>query len=848
MKIAQISPGLIEIPPKGWGAIEKIIWNYKINLEKLNHICDIRYTHDDLSDYDIIHAHVWNQALELYNKGIPYIFTMHDSHIFANGKNDFYYKNLEAIKKSIITIFPSKYHFSYFEALQKKMTYLPHGVDTNHYKVDREIKKDKNYKLLHISKNNPMGGLYDNKGFEYSVNIAKMLNLPITIAGPNDEWFRNKPDNIELSYNKLNIINKNLSDMEVIDLMSKHDIFVHKSIYEAGQPCLVILEALSCGMPVLSYKRDKSLQLNGVEFITSDDLTESHLSLIKISEDYNNYCKRARMTAIEYDWKNIALKLEKLYLSKYNKKNNNEDTMRDQLIKSYSTTIKNENNFIKKEDKKQHNISVNFNFIEGAFCEILGENDLEYDVTFIDNKKNEIVFDTKLKPNHWCKTNRKWFTDYKIIVKHKGEEIHHTHYNAENKRVYIAFDSSSLGDTIAWIPYVEEFRKKHNCSVIVSTFWNKIFKKSYPNIEFVEPGQSVENIYAMYKLGVFGDGHSNLNENVNDTRKEPLQKIACDILGLEYKEIRPDIKLEKEKKENDGKVIYIVFDSHSLGDTLAWIPYVDEYRKIKGGDIKVCTSWNYLFRNVYPELDFKDRDTMTTFTDRIDIGLYEGENNKSKSDYRNISLQQAASEILGLDHREIKPKIMDVGVSPKYKMKKKKYVTLAIQSTAQAKYWNYPNGWQEVVNYLKSIGYDVVVVDKHSTFGIEGHWNKIPTGVIDETGSDIKKVLSIMKGAEFHLGISAGLSWLAWSVDLPVIMISGFSKPWTEFETDVIRLHDTTVCNGCYNNTKHSFDKDNWLWCPENKDFECSKSITPDQVIRSINEMIEIKKEDKNEK
>jgi hypothetical protein len=56
----------------------------------------------------------------------------------------------------------------------------------------------------------------------------------------------------------------------------------------------------------------------------------------------------------------------------------------------------------------------------------------------------------------------------------------------EGKKVFIAIDSRSLGDNLAWIPYVEEFRNKHNCTVVCSTFWNKIL--DYPEIEFVEPG------------------------------------------------------------------------------------------------------------------------------------------------------------------------------------------------------------------------------------------------------------------------------------------------------------------------------------------------------------------------
>ena len=43
MKIAQITPGNMEIPPKGWGAIERVIWEYKLGLEKHGHQVDIKY-------------------------------------------------------------------------------------------------------------------------------------------------------------------------------------------------------------------------------------------------------------------------------------------------------------------------------------------------------------------------------------------------------------------------------------------------------------------------------------------------------------------------------------------------------------------------------------------------------------------------------------------------------------------------------------------------------------------------------------------------------------------------------------------------------------------------------------
>ena len=37
MKILFVGPGLLPIPPKGWGGIEHLVWDMKLALTKLNH-------------------------------------------------------------------------------------------------------------------------------------------------------------------------------------------------------------------------------------------------------------------------------------------------------------------------------------------------------------------------------------------------------------------------------------------------------------------------------------------------------------------------------------------------------------------------------------------------------------------------------------------------------------------------------------------------------------------------------------------------------------------------------------------------------------------------------------------
>lgn len=65
MKIALIGPGIIEIPPKGWGAVESLIWDYATELGELGHEGCIINTPDpnqiieelQSDNFDFIHVH-----------------------------------------------------------------------------------------------------------------------------------------------------------------------------------------------------------------------------------------------------------------------------------------------------------------------------------------------------------------------------------------------------------------------------------------------------------------------------------------------------------------------------------------------------------------------------------------------------------------------------------------------------------------------------------------------------------------------------------------------------------------------------------------------------------------------
>ena len=85
------------------------------------------------------------------------------------------------------------------------------------------------------------------------------------------------------------------------------------------------------------------------------------------------------------------------------------------------------------------------------------------------------------------------------------------------------------------------------------------------------------------------------------------------------------------------------------------------------------------------------------------------------------------------------------------------------------------------------------------------------------------------------VGISSGLSWLAWALDVKVCMISGFTWEFVEFDCD-IRIINKSVCSGCW--TWAEFDRGDWNWCPQwkgtERHFECTKTIEPTRVLDEI--------------
>ena len=285
---------------------------------------------------------------------------------------------------------------------------------------------------------------------------------------------------------------------------------------------------------------------------------------------------------------------------------------------------------------------------------------------------------------------------------------------------------------------------------------------------------------------------------------------------------------------------HVYFDSNSIGDNMAWMPAVEEFRKTYGIQNLTCaTFFNNLFEQNYSDISFKEPNTgFDDFEIQYRIPWLE-KGQFSPLDCRETSLQNVCASILGCDGmKEVPAKIT---VKEKETLLKKPYVAIGMQSTAQAKYWNNPGAWEKLTEYIQKKGYDVVFVDKHEHFGKEPHMNSNPPNAIKRNERTLDQTIATIAGSEFFIGIGSGLSWISWALNKEVILISGFSQPFSEFETKCTRIINTDVCHGCYNRVK--LDPSNWTWCPDHEGtdrmFECTKNISVETVCNAVDNVIQ---------
>ena len=287
---------------------------------------------------------------------------------------------------------------------------------------------------------------------------------------------------------------------------------------------------------------------------------------------------------------------------------------------------------------------------------------------------------------------------------------------------------------------------------------------------------------------------------------------------------------------------------------------MEKFQRENSCEVFCSTYHNELFKNEYPEITFLEPKPISKNFDEYDDGWKTVSNTSEQvavhhySDRfdvvfdfmdiiqwpfdKGLAIQEIAHKALGLEFDPLNETVARITVKEEELELKKPYVCISTQSLAQCKFWNYPNGWAEIIQYLKSRGYGVVCVDKKQHYK-----NTISSDIIFRHDKIIEETIGTINGAEFLIGLSSGLSWVAWGLNKHVVLISGFTDENHEFKTKCERVFNSNVCNNCFG--KYPLDPQNWDWCPDQENtermFECTKQITPDMVKSAINNVIQHK-------
>lgn len=387
--------------------------------------------------------------------------------------------------------------------------------------------------------------------------------------------------------------------------------------------------------------------------------------------------------------------------------------------------------------------NISITYVHGPKVEILGDDDGSlYRVIFYDADKDcELIYDSTIKRGEWTKVHRQFYVNWKIVILKDGEEYYEENFDCKNKEVLIVLWSTALGDNISWVSYCDDFRKKHNCNLTVYSDFAFLFDGLYPDIKFT-------------------------NENISSRDK-----------------------------------FYSAYEvSFGIRQNLYW------------GGIKKL---NRYYENKVP---IKYIDNLT---------FYDREFHPEHPAF--IPMQKIATNILGLDYYEKRPilpcKNDDRPID-------KKYICISEFASAEIgmKLWNNRIGWQTLVDELSKLGYTVVSISKEKSS---------LKNIVKRNGPyDLHDRIWYLKHSEFFIGLPSGLSWLSWAVGKKTVMIGGFSEDWCEFQEDNIRVKNYEVCGGCFNSKEHA-DKlccYHASLCPENKNFECSRKISPKMVLNKIKE------------
>ena len=308
-------PRYLAIP----GGYLKNYWSYTLYL-------GVKPIVKNLPLFDLIHAQGsapedFGAYLLSKKLKVPFILTVHGDSVYKLYKNKKRFRNSRnAIEKAEVVIGVSSKVIERIKLLtsrKEKLQVILNGFSQNKISQKDNLEKHKEINILFVAT------LVERKGSKYLIEAYSKLynkypNITLTIAGGGKLFQEMKNYAKLLGLNNKIFFTGVINHNQVMEFMSKCDIFVMPSWNEAFG--VVYLEAMSFKKPIIACKNEGITDVinDGVEGMlvtprNSDSIIEKLIVLIENEKLRNEMGERGYQKIKSLTWKNNALETLKVY-------------------------------------------------------------------------------------------------------------------------------------------------------------------------------------------------------------------------------------------------------------------------------------------------------------------------------------------------------------------------------------------------------------------------------------------------------------------------------------------------------------------------------------------------------
>ena len=303
MNIAFIGPGIMPIPPDGWGAVEMLIWDYATVLGELEHTGTIINTPNRSEiigelkeeEFDIVHLHydVFHDIIPEILNTISGKLIVSSNYPYINCPDMWVRDNYDPIAQS----YSKNKDFYIFSSSQKDIdTFVKFGADKKHCWLSR------------------LGVLPDSYQFDENATYDRTLSFS-QICDRKRQYLIQDFDNVDfvgrMEYGKFSNGTNYKGEMlreKLNTEITKYSNFILLSSVENTTP-LAVKEALICGLGVVVSEQvsvELDASLNFIDVIPEDKI--ENLYYIKdVIEKNKEYSVKNRNEIRDYGIKTFGL-------------------------------------------------------------------------------------------------------------------------------------------------------------------------------------------------------------------------------------------------------------------------------------------------------------------------------------------------------------------------------------------------------------------------------------------------------------------------------------------------------------------------------------------------------------